>query len=89
MPLGENPFGAPVYSFCYLVEGAAGPLHIGAMAQDLLALGRGEAVVRGADGMLLVDYAQLDIGEGAFYLCSYSILFTVVGAMLMTSAVGQ
>ena len=56
-----SPSGIPVYSFRYIGDGADGPVHVGTMAQDLLAMGRADAVVTGEDGFYLVDYDALDI----------------------------
>ena len=59
---GTSPSGIPTYRFRYRADGARGPLYGGAMAQDLLAMGRGDAVhVDRATGLYAVDYGALDV----------------------------
>ena len=59
---GTSPSGIPTYRFRYRADGARGPLYSGAMAQDLLAMGRGDAVhVDRATGLYAVDYGALDV----------------------------
>ncbi|MGO8146850.1 tail fiber domain-containing protein [Rhizobium leguminosarum] len=55
--LGTSAEGIPVYAFRYIW---GGPLFVGTMAQDLLAI-RPEAVIETASGYYMVDYDKLDI----------------------------
>ncbi|MGO6980725.1 tail fiber domain-containing protein [Rhizobium leguminosarum] len=55
--LGTSAEGIPVYAFRYIW---GGPLFVGTMAQDLLAI-RPEAVIETASGFYMVDYDNLDI----------------------------
>ncbi|NKK97698.1 tail fiber domain-containing protein [Rhizobium leguminosarum bv. viciae] len=55
--LGTSAEGIPVYAFHYIW---GGPLFVGTMAQDLLAI-RPEAVIETASGYYMVDYDKLDI----------------------------
>ncbi|MBY5367616.1 tail fiber domain-containing protein [Rhizobium leguminosarum] len=55
--LGTSAQGIPVYAFRYIW---GGPMFVGTMAQDLLAI-RPEAVIKTASGYYMVDYAKLDI----------------------------
>lgn len=55
--LGTSAQGIPVYAFRYIW---GGPLFVGTMAQDLLAI-RPEAVIETASGYYMVDYDKLDI----------------------------
>ncbi|RWY71887.1 tail fiber domain-containing protein [Rhizobium leguminosarum] len=55
--LGTSAEGIPVYAFRYIW---GGPLFVGTMAQDLLAI-RPEAVIETASGYYMVDYDNLDI----------------------------
>ncbi|QSZ11761.1 tail fiber domain-containing protein (plasmid) [Rhizobium leguminosarum] len=55
--LGTSAEGIPVYAFRYIW---GGPLFVGTMAQDLLAI-RPEAVIETALGYYMVDYDKLDI----------------------------
>lgn len=61
MHLFHSASGLPVYRFRYESDGPDGPLYQGVMAQDLLAMGRCEAVVMQPDGMYAVDYAMIDV----------------------------
>ena len=59
-PLGKNSRrGAPLYTFRYLDEAHGSGLQIGVMAQELLFLGMEDAVLFGADGYYMVDYARV------------------------------
>ncbi|MDH6275443.1 hypothetical protein M2311_005543 [Rhizobium leguminosarum] len=55
--LGTSALGVPVYAFRYIW---GGPLFVGTMAQDLLAI-RPEAVIATGSGYYMVDYDRLDI----------------------------
>ncbi|PDT04980.1 hypothetical protein CO666_08975 [Rhizobium chutanense] len=55
--LGTSAEGIPVYAFRYIW---GGPLFVGTMAQDLLAI-RPEAVIATRSGYYMVDYGKLDI----------------------------
>ncbi|MBY5805418.1 tail fiber domain-containing protein (plasmid) [Rhizobium ruizarguesonis] len=55
--LGTSAQGIPVYAFRYIW---GGPMFVGTMAQDLLAI-RPEAVIETASGYYMVDYDKLDI----------------------------
>ena len=59
--LGTSPSGLPFYSFRYKADGPAGPLYKGVMAQELLTLGRDDAVAVMQDGMFAVDYGAIDV----------------------------
>ncbi|MBX4924504.1 tail fiber domain-containing protein [Rhizobium binae] len=55
--LGTSAEGIPIYAFRYIW---GGPLFVGTMAQDLLAI-RPEAVIATRSGYYMVDYDKLDI----------------------------
>ncbi|TAU74554.1 tail fiber domain-containing protein (plasmid) [Rhizobium leguminosarum] len=55
--LGTSAQGIPVYAFRYIW---GGPMFVGTMAQDLLAI-RPEAVIATASSYYMVDYDKLDI----------------------------
>ncbi|WP_197727548.1 tail fiber domain-containing protein [Rhizobium ruizarguesonis] len=55
--LGTSAQGIPIYAFRYIW---GGPMFVGTMAQDLLAI-RPEAVIETASGYYMVDYDKLDI----------------------------
>lgn len=55
--LGTSAQGIPVYAFRYIW---GGPVFVGTMAQDLLAI-RPEAVIATRSGYYMVDYDKLDI----------------------------
>ncbi|MBY5893683.1 tail fiber domain-containing protein (plasmid) [Rhizobium ruizarguesonis] len=55
--LGTSAQGIPVYAFRYIW---GGPMFVGTMAQDLLAI-RPEAVIETESGYYMVDYDKLDI----------------------------
>ncbi len=55
--IGTSASGLAVYSFRYVW---GGPVMVGVMAQDLLAT-RPDAVLTGAGGYLMVDYAKIDV----------------------------
>ena len=60
--VGTSPSGIPKYTFKYVADGGHGPTYIGTSAQDLLAMGRDDAVVQTEkDGFYKVDYSKLDI----------------------------
>ena len=60
--LGTSPSGIPKYTFKYVADGGHGPTYIGTSAQDLLAMGREDAVTQPEkDGFYKVDYSKLDI----------------------------
>lgn len=60
--VGTSPSGIPEYTFRYRADGKHGPKYIGTSAQDLLAMGRGDAVVqKEKDGFYSVDYSKLDV----------------------------
>ena len=60
--VGTSPSGIPEYTFRYRGEGAHGPTYKGTSAQDLLAMGRKDAVGQtDKDGFLGVDYSKLDV----------------------------
>ncbi|RFB85030.1 hypothetical protein B5K11_32990 [Rhizobium leguminosarum bv. trifolii] len=55
--LGTSAQGIPIYAFRYIW---GGPMFIGTMAQDLLAI-RPDAVIATGLGYYMVDYDKLDI----------------------------
>ena len=60
--VGTSPSGIPKYTFKYVADGGHGPTYIGTSAQDLLAMGREDAVVQTEkDGFYKVDYSKLDV----------------------------
>ena len=60
--VGTSPSGIPKYTFKYRLDGPHGPTWSGTSAQDLLAMGRGDAVVqKEKDGFYYVDYSKLDV----------------------------
>ena len=59
--IGKTPNCIPWYSFRYLAEGSDGQVHYGTMAQELIALGRTDAViVDPVTGYYRVDYDAID-----------------------------
>lgn len=58
--VGASPTGIPIYSFRYRAHGNMGPLFVGCLAQDLLQLGRTDAVGE-LNGFLGVDYDRIDV----------------------------
>lgn len=56
--VGETAGGAPVYEYRYKWE-PRGTRHIGVMAQDLIAIGQGDAVIMDKSGFLKVDYSRV------------------------------
>ena len=64
--MGTSKSGLPEYTWIYIKdENKTDPQRYhGTMAQDLLALGRGDAVLTTDDGMYAVNYSLLDV---AFY----------------------
>jgi len=60
--VGTSPSGIPKYTFKYRADGKHGPKYIGTSAQDLLAMGREDAVgQKEKDGFYYVDYSKLDV----------------------------
>ena len=60
--VGTSPSGIPKYTFKYRMDGKHGPKYIGTSAQDLLAMGRKDAVgQKEKDGFYYVDYSKLDV----------------------------
>jgi len=56
--IGISTSGIPIYVFSYIGEAAR---YIGTMAQDLLNLGRTDAVTVADNGYYAVDYSVIDI----------------------------
>ena len=60
--VGTSPKGIPQYTFRYRLDGEHGPKYMGTSAQDLLAMGRKDAVgQKEKDGFYYVDYSKLDV----------------------------
>ena len=60
--VGTSKEGIPKYTFKYRFEGKHGPTYIGTSAQDLIAMGREDAVgTTEKDGFYYVDYSKLDV----------------------------
>ena len=60
--VGTSPSGIPKYTFRYRLDGEHGPKYMGTSAQDLLAMGRNDAVGQTEkDGFYKVDYSKLDV----------------------------
>ena len=60
--VGTSKKGIPKYTFKYRFDGKHGPTYIGTSAQDLIAMGREDAVGQTEkDGFYYVDYSKLDI----------------------------
>tara|TARA_R100001594_G_scaffold73028_1_gene107619 strand:+ start:3311 stop:4507 length:1197 start_codon:yes stop_codon:yes gene_type:complete len=60
--VGTSPSGIPKYTFKYRLDGVHGPKYIGTSAQDLLSMGRKDAVgQKEKDGFYYVDYSKLDV----------------------------
>ena len=60
--VGTSPSGIPKYTFKYRLDGRHGPTWTGTSAQDLLAMGRADAVFqKEKDGFYYVDYGKLDV----------------------------
>jgi len=60
--VGTSKAGIPKYTFKYRVDGKHGPKYIGTSAQDLIAMGREDAVgQKEKDGFYYVDYSKLDV----------------------------
>ena len=60
--IGNSKKGIPIYTFKYRHEGNHGPTYKGTSAQDLLEMGRDDAVVqKEKDGFYSVDYSKLDV----------------------------
>ena len=60
--VGTSEKGIPKYTFRYRADGKHGPKYIGTSAQDLLAMGREDAVVqKEKDGFYYVNYSKLDV----------------------------
>ena len=59
--IGTSPSGIPKYTFKYVADGGHGPTYIGTSAQDLLEMGREDAVTQPEKGgFYKVDYSKLD-----------------------------
>ena len=60
--IGTSKSGIPKYTFRYRQDGKHGPKYIGTSAQDLITMGREDAVVqKEKDGFYTVDYSKLDV----------------------------
>jgi len=60
--VGTSPSGIPKYTFRYRFDGEHGPKYMGTSAQDLIAMGRNDAVGQTEkDGFYKVDYSKLDV----------------------------
>tara|TARA_R100000781_G_scaffold76661_2_gene47603 strand:+ start:580 stop:1944 length:1365 start_codon:yes stop_codon:yes gene_type:complete len=60
--VGNSKKGIPIYTFKYRFDGEHGPTYRGTSAQDLLEIGRGDAVNQTEkDGFYYVDYSKLDV----------------------------
>ena len=60
--VGTSSSGIPEYTFKYRFDGEHGPTYKGTSAQDLIAMGRGDAVSQTEkDGFYRVDYSKLDV----------------------------
>jgi len=60
--VGTSPSGIPKYTFRYRADGKHGPKYIGTSAQDLISIGRKDAVgQKEKDGFYYVDYSKLDV----------------------------
>ena len=60
--VGNSRKGIPIYTFKYRHEGIHGPTYQGTSAQDLLEIGRDDAVgQQEKDGFYYVDYGKLDV----------------------------
>ena len=60
--VGTSNKGIPIYTFKYRHEGKHGPEYIGTSAQDLIQMGRSDAVGRlEKEGFYYVDYSKLDL----------------------------
>ena len=60
--VGTSPSGVPTYTFKYRLDGEHGPKYMGTSAQDLIAMGRKDAVgTTEKDGFYYVDYSKLDV----------------------------
>ena len=53
--------GIPVYEFEYIDKADGEGTYIGTMAQDLIKLGKSEAVITDKKGFYLVDYSKIDV----------------------------
>ena len=62
--VGNSTKGIPIYTFKYRHEGEHGPTYMGTSAQDLLEIGRKDAVGTTEDGgFYYVDYSKLDVNH--------------------------
>ena len=60
--VGTSKSGIPKYTFRYRMDGKHGPKYMGTSAQDLIAMGREDAVGQTEkDGFYYVDYSKLDV----------------------------
>lgn len=53
--------GIPIYEFEYINKSDGEGRYVGTMAQDLIKLGKSEAVITGKEGFYLVDYNKVDV----------------------------
>ena len=60
--IGTSPQGIPEYTFRYRFDGEHGPKYKGTSAQDLIEMGRTDAIgTTEKDGFYYVDYSKLDV----------------------------
>ncbi len=60
--VGNSKQGIPIYTFKYRFDGKHGPTYKGTSAQDLISMGREDAVgTTEKDGFYYVDYSKLDV----------------------------
>ena len=60
--VGTSKKGIPKYTFKYRQDGKHGPTYIGTSAQDLIKMGREDAVVqKEKGGFYMVDYSKIDV----------------------------
>jgi hypothetical protein len=57
---GYSEFGIPTYTWTYKYDSSKTP-RSGTMAQDLLEMGRKDAVIRTLSGFYAVDYSKIDV----------------------------
>ncbi|RUM26965.1 tail fiber domain-containing protein [Rhizobium vallis] len=85
--LGTSAQGIPVYAFRYIW---GGPVFVGTMAQDLLAI-RPEAVINTGSGYYMVDYDKLDIAmislpkDGSFLTPEAAVALAVESGRMRSS----
>ena len=56
--IGKSPSGIPIYEYSYIGKPER---YVGAMAQDLIKLGRADAVTEMANGYYSVNYNLIDV----------------------------